>query len=98
MDLKLIDNNDGCRLVIGGRVTQEHSARLEAGIIDTMRRYARVEVDLAGVNEIDRFGIRLIGLMQKLGGREVRIVAASEAFQSAADQRKLTPRSAGQLH
>lgn len=98
MDLTLIDNNDGCRLVIGGRVTQENSARLEAGIIDTMRRYARVDVDLAGVHEIDRVGMRLIGLMQRLGGQEVRIVAASEAFQTAADQRLPTPRGAGQLH
>lgn len=83
MELMLIHSTDGCRLVIGGSVTRDNMTRLEAGIIDTMRRYARVEVDLAGVHEIDGYGIRLIGLMQSLGGEDVRIVAASPAFQAA---------------
>jgi ABC-type transporter Mla MlaB component len=98
MELMLEHNTDGCRLVIGGRVTQENSARLEAGIIDTMRRYARVEVDLAGVQEIDGCGIRLIGLMQRLGGKEVQIVAASPAFRNAAERRSGSPRVTGQMH
>lgn len=98
MELMLIGNTDGCRLVIGGRVTQENLARLEAGIIDTMRRYTRVEVDLAGVHEIDCRGIRLIGLMQNLGGEAVRIVAASPAYQDATTHGAGLPMTANRLH
>lgn len=98
MELTLIPHFDGCRLVIGGSVTQEHSARLEASIISTMRRFPRVEVDLGGVNEIDRFAIRLIGLMQSLGGEDVRIVAASPAFQDAAGRFPEASASAGRMH
>jgi len=77
MELKLINGTQGCRLIIAGRMTREFSGQLEAGIINAMRRYPRLAVDLSGVHEIDRCGFRLLELMQKLGGKEVCIEASS---------------------
>lgn len=83
MDITLIDGERDCRLVIAGSVTEQFSAQLEAGIINAMRRYPHLTVDLSGVAEIDRFGIRLLKLMQNLGGKEVDIVATSPAVEQA---------------
>jgi ABC-type transporter Mla MlaB component len=77
MDITLIDGDSNGRMVIAGQVTKEHSAILEAGILYAMRRYSRLQVDLSGVAEIDGNGLRLLQLMQSLGGESVDIVAAS---------------------
>lgn len=83
MDITLIGGDRDCRMVIAGSVTERFSAELEAGILNAMRRYPRLAVDLSGVAEIDRFGIRLLKLMQDLGGKEVDIVATSPAVEKA---------------
>lgn len=88
MDITLIDGDSNGRMVIAGQVTKEHSAMLEAGIIYAMRRYSRLQVDLSGVAEIDRNGIRLLQLMQNLGGEAVDIVATSPVVEGiSADDR-----------
>lgn len=83
MDLTLVGGERSCHMVIAGKVTEEYSAQLEAGLIGAMRRYPRLTVDLSGVAEIDRFGLRLLALMQNLGGNEVAIVATSPAVERA---------------
>lgn len=85
MDLTFIDSGRSCRIVIAGRVTEEFSAQLEARMVDAMRRYPRLTLDLSGVAEIDRFGIRFLQLMQNLGGKELAIVATSPAVEQASD-------------
>lgn len=92
MNITLIDGDRNGRMVIAGQVTKEHSAILEAGIIYAMRRYPRLQVDLSGVAEIDRNGMRLIRLMQSLGGDAVNIVATSPVVESVAARRY------GQMH
>lgn len=95
MDITLIGSDRGCRMVIAGKVTKEFSAQLEAGIINAMRRYPRLAVDLSGVREIDYCGIRLLKLMQVLGGKEVDIVATSPAVERASHP---VPRHDRQIH
>ncbi|HEX6735112.1 MAG TPA: STAS domain-containing protein [Azonexus sp.] len=85
MNLTLIGSNRSGRIVIAGRITEEFSAQLEAGVVDAMRRYPRLTVDLSGVAEIDHFGVRFLKLMQNLGGKELAIVATSPAVEQATD-------------
>jgi anti-anti-sigma regulatory factor len=83
MNLTLVGGERSCHMVISGKVTEEFSAQLEAGFIGAMRRYARLTIDLSGVAEIDRFGLRLLAVMRSLGGKEVAIVATSPAVERA---------------
>ena len=71
------------RLVLAGKMTFEFSAALEDKIIDAMRRYQHLEVDLSGVDEIDLCGIHLLGMLQGFGGKEVEIVATSPIVEQA---------------
>lgn len=98
MEMTLIGGDRGCRMVIAGKVTQEFSAQLEAGIINAMRRYPRLAVDLSGVREIDRCGLRLLELMQNLGGKEVDIVATSPAVERASGPTRPTQQGDRRIH
>lgn len=98
MDIKLIDGERECRMVIAGQVTEQYSAQLEAGILNAMRRYPHLTVDLSGVAEIDRFGIRLLKLMQDLGGKEVDIVATSPAVDRASGAHLPSTQSGRRMH
>jgi len=72
-----------CRLTFKGKMTFEVARELEEGILGAMHRYRHLEVDLSGVDEIDLCGIHLLGLMQKIGGKEVVIVANSPVVEQA---------------
>ena len=72
-----------CRLTFEGKMTFEVARQLEDGIIGAMRRYQHLEVDLAGVREVDLCGIHLLGLMQNYGGQKIQIVATSPAVELA---------------
>jgi len=81
-DSAIIDEA-ACRLTLKGKLTFEHSAELEDRIINAMRRYPHLEVDLSGVDEIDLCGIHLLGMLQSFGGKEVVIVATSPVVEQA---------------
>lgn len=68
---------NGCRLVFGPSMTIAHVREIEDLIIQAMRRYENIDVDLSGVNEIDICGVHLLGMLQTLGGSEIHIVATS---------------------
>lgn len=72
-----------CRLTFEGKMTFEVARQLEDGIIGAMRRYQHLEVDLAGVREVDLCGIHLLGLMQNYGGQKIQIIATSPAVEQA---------------
>lgn len=72
-----------CRLTFEGKMTFEVSRELEDRILSAMRSYRHLEVDLSGVREIDLCGIHLLGLLQSVGGKEVRIVATSPVVEQA---------------
>ena len=83
MNITLVGSNKRCRLTFAGDMTLEHSAELEDRIIDAMRRYEHLEVDLSGVNGIDYCGIHMLGLLHSVGGKAVDIVATSPVVEQA---------------
>lgn len=90
MDISIVGSESDCRLVFEGAMTHEFSRQMEDRVIDLMRRHCCLKIDLSGVDEIDLFGLHLIGVLQNLGGRSVDIVAASPAVERALS-RMLTP-------
>ena len=83
MKITLADGDRACRLTFAGSMTIAFSAQLEDAIIDAMRRYTHLEVDLSGVREIDHCGLHLLGLLQSIAGKEVAIVANSPVVEQA---------------
>lgn len=77
------DNDCGFRLTFDGSMTVAFSNELEDRIINAMRKYKHLEVDLSGVREIDLCGIHLIRLLQTVGGKAVDFVAASPIVEHA---------------
>lgn len=78
MDIGLkSDDQSDCRLVFGASMTVAHADELEDQIINAMRRHRKLEVDLSGVREMDACGIHLLGMLNTLGGADIRIVATS---------------------
>lgn len=83
MNISVVGDESDCCLVFEGAMTHEFSRQMEDRVIDLMRRHRCFKIDLSGVEQIDLFGIHLIGVLQNLGGRSVDIVAASPAVERA---------------
>ncbi|MFZ4539577.1 STAS domain-containing protein [Propionivibrio sp.] len=79
MNSLLQPNESPFQLKLEGKMTYEFYRELEDRVIDAMRRYKNLEVDLSEVSEIDLCGIHLIGLLQSAG----RIVAVSPVVEEA---------------
>lgn len=77
------DDNNGFRLIFDGSMTMDFANQLEDRILDAMRKYRHLEVDLSGVREIDLCGIHLIRLLQTVGGKAVDFVATSPIVERA---------------
>lgn len=73
----------GCRMVIDGRMTSQFSRQIEDRLIDAMRRHPRIELDLSGVEEIDRSGVNHLRQLKRLGGNGIAIVASSPVIEHA---------------
>lgn len=86
--------NRTCRLVFDGSMTFTHARELEDRVIEAMRRYEHLEIDLGGVEEIDIFGIHLLGLLQGVGGNDASIVSASPVVEQASARLLSSPRRA----
>jgi hypothetical protein len=78
-----ITGEAGFRLTFDKKMTFEFATELEDKIIDALRRYAHVEVDLSRVLEIDLCGMHLLGLLQCFTGKGLVIVATSPAVEQA---------------
>lgn len=83
MKITLAKGDSVCRLTFAGKMTLAHSEQLEDALIDAMRRYTKLEVDLSGVREIDHCGLHLLGLLHSIAGKEVAIVANSPIVEQA---------------
>lgn len=77
------DENNGFRLILDGSMTIAFANQIEDRILDAMRKYKRLEVDLSGVREIDLCGIHLIRLLQAVGGKAVDFIATSPIVEQA---------------
>jgi ABC-type transporter Mla MlaB component len=67
------------RLKFEGKMTFDVWKDLEERVIDAMRRYKHLEVDLSDVQEIDLCGLHLVGLLRTVG----TIVATSPAVEQS---------------
>lgn len=86
MDANIDVPDTAFHLKFDGPMTFDYRNELEATIIDAMRRYKSLAVDLSAVREIDLYGVHLLGLLQSVGA----IIALSPVVEHAA-QRLLTP-------
>jgi hypothetical protein len=71
------------RLIFDKYMTYEFAAEIEDKIIDALRRYTHVKVDLSRVLKIDLCGIHLLGLLKCFTGKGLVIVATSPAVDQA---------------
>ena len=67
------------RLKLEGSMTFAFRQQLEQTIIYAMRCHTNLEADLSGIEEIDLYGIHLLGLLQSVGA----VVAISPAVEEA---------------
>lgn len=83
MSIELIKTDGGCRLLFSGCLTYEFSGELEDQIIDVLRNYRVIEIDLSGVTEVDLCGLHLLGILESIGRSGVRILADSAVVERA---------------
>lgn len=96
MSIEVTADGQTCRLTFDGSITFEFWREMEDIIIDAMRRHTHFDVDLSGVREIDLAGIHLLGLVNSVGGANVRVVAGSPIVDQAT-QRLLSVQRASSL-
>lgn len=68
------------RLKLAGPMTFDCRQELEQTIIYAMRCHQNLEADLSAVQEIDLYGVHLLGLLQSVGA----VTAISPAVEEAA--------------
>ncbi len=86
MNSSLNNSNTLFRLTFKSKMTFEFAREIEDMILDALRRYTRIEVDLSKVNEIDICGIHLLGLLETFANKGVAIIATSPAIEKAYEQ------------
>ncbi len=81
MSLSLERSAAGCRLRIDGEMTVSSAARLRDEILAALPREggAGIEVDLAGVGEMDTAGLQLMLQLKRKCGPGLRLVNHSQA-------------------
>jgi len=99
MNITLDGGAASCCLKFEGAMTHRFLRAMEDRIIDCMRRYPHIDIDLTGVSEIDDYGTRLLAVLRSFGEEVIRIVAASPVVEATLLQTPWTPasrRSCGQ--
>lgn len=75
-------NDKQCRIVIDGEMTIYTAMELNASLLPPLVKYSEMEVDLAGVSEVDSSGLQLMVLAKNEAlahGKTLRITAHSPA-------------------
>lgn len=93
MGITVTATETGCRVVFEGSITCEHARALEDKIIDALRRYQQLAIDLSAIREIDQCGLHLVGLLTKVGGANAVVLADSPVVQQAKQRLLKTSRS-----
>lgn len=75
------------RLTFKSKMTFEFSGEIEDMILDALRRYRHVQVDLSKVNEIDICGVHLLGVLDNFADKGIEVIATSPAIKNAYEQR-----------
>ena len=83
MDNALTAGEADFRLTFDKQMTFAFAAEHEDTILDALRRYKHIEVDLSKVMEIDLYGAHLLGLLQSFFGKGLVLVETSPAVDKA---------------
>lgn len=86
MRVTIVGAEHGCRMVFEGCLTYTSARASEDQIINAMRVHSPIDVDLSGISEIDLSGFNLLGVMQAIGGDQLRVVAASPVVEQASQR------------
>jgi anti-anti-sigma factor len=81
-------------LRLDGELTIYRAAELKRSLLDALQAAPRLEIDLAGVTEIDTSGVQLLMLLKREAanqGRELALAAHSQAVVEAFDLLDLAP-------
>lgn len=83
MDNALAAGEADFRLTFDKQMTFAFATELEDRILDALRRYKHVEVDLSKVKEVDLYGAHLLGLLQSFFGKGLVLIGTSPAVDKA---------------
>jgi len=83
MNNALTVGETGSRLTFKSKMTYEFASEIEEVMLDAMRHYPHVEVDLSKVHEIDNCGVHLLGFLDSFSGKGLHIIARSPAVEQA---------------
>ena len=75
-------NSKQCRVVVDGDMTIYMAAELKASLLPALAKYREIEIDLAGVSEMDTSGLQLLILAKTEAlahGKVLRILDHSPA-------------------
>ncbi len=88
MNNSLNNGDTQFRLTFKSKMTLEFAGEIEDMILDALRRYTHIEVDLSKVSEIDVCGVHLLGLLERFADKGVEIIASSPAIEKAYERRQ----------
>lgn len=71
------------RLTFNSKMTFEFVAEIEKMMLDALRRYIHIEVDLSKVREIDICGVHLLGFLESFTDKGLVIIATSPVVEQA---------------
>lgn len=80
--IELIERDEGCEVRVDGEMTIYDAAVMKPVLLDAVARHAEIEINLAGVREMDSAGVQLLLLARREAQRrrvQLRLVAHSEA-------------------
>jgi anti-anti-sigma regulatory factor len=83
MNFDITDTGAGCCVTFEGGMICKNSRATERFILDMVKQYRHLKVDLSEVNEIDRCGVHLLAMIKSFGPEFVEIVATSPVIDVA---------------
>lgn len=75
----VFSNDERCCLAIDGEMTIYSVAELKAGFAALAPSCAEIEIDLAGVTDMDTAGLQLMLMAKRIEGRHIRFINHSAA-------------------
>ena len=92
MAIKMVTENEKPLLSIDGELTIYTAAEYKKYLVENFSSEQSLEVDLAGIEEIDTCGLQLLAAMSKElsdNGNEINIIASSDTAKDALETSRL---------
>jgi anti-sigma B factor antagonist len=74
MNVQVERTENGVRVMLAGELSIYTAAETKAALADAMGEADEIEVDLAGVSEIDTAGLQLMLIIKRNPGKTVRFI------------------------